>query len=201
MSRILLSVRRRLLTILTAIAALAIITTIYINPSFTQTTSAHLGSAVLGPDAKPNVGGALEELEDKQDGAQPVPYNIDYDLHEIKIGNVTDTHYLVKSISGEDGKYVTLDFLGHTGLNPSIIPHPYIKNHYMMVAQRDKDERTFSPFFAEMWCEAIWNGKTLRCNESTSILPVTFSESNNCDGKKDGMLAMLNMNIGPHDAR
>lgn len=149
-------------------------------PTASQTTEAswpaHFGTSI------PSIDHALEDYEE-DDGDLTVPpaYIADPDVHEIVIGDPWNTHYQIESISGKNGNYVDLDFLGHMGLNPSIIPHPYIKNNFLMVAQRDKDERTFSPFFAEMVCEAIWTGEKLQCNGSSTILPITFSQSRYCD--------------------
>ncbi|CZR52575.1 uncharacterized protein PAC_02452 [Phialocephala subalpina] len=105
----------------------------------------------------------------------------------------------IYSVSTADRKYFFIDFVDKRSINPNIIPHPFLEDTWVLVAQRhDPEEFSQHPMsFAELSCNAIFQNGTLRCLESPSILPIETKSYVKCEGD----LVVLNMNQGPHDAR
>lgn len=104
------------------------------------------------------------------------------------------------SVSTEDKKYFFIDFIDSRSINPNIIPHPVAPDTWLVVAQRhDPDNFGLHPMtFEELHCNAVFRSGVLQCLEPAKWLPVvTQPGAGLC---KDKYL-VLNLNIGPHDAR
>jgi hypothetical protein len=82
---------------------------------------------------------------------------------------------------------------GQPAMNPNIIPHPFLEDTWILVAQL----RQKSHVFAELVCNARFEADILKCIDSPSKLPVAPTFGNRCTGE----LAYINTNEGPHDAR
>ncbi|KUJ06947.1 uncharacterized protein LY89DRAFT_702610 [Mollisia scopiformis] len=107
------------------------------------------------------------------------------------------THHEIYSVSTNDRKYFFVDFIDRRSINPNIIPHPSLEDTWVIVAQRHDPDSRLPMTFAEITCNATFQNGTLRCLESPSILPVITTPGDKCDGD----YLVLNLNIGPHDAR
>ncbi|KAN0095963.1 hypothetical protein V8E51_014768 [Hyaloscypha variabilis] len=109
------------------------------------------------------------------------------------------THNELSSVSRNDGQYWTIDFLGAATINPNILPHPNKTDVWIVVAQRMEPPGT--PFIGqwsvEITCEAKFHRGALRCVDKPEILPISATRGGKCEGK----IMILNMNVGPHDAR
>ncbi|KAF8847050.1 hypothetical protein BDZ45DRAFT_608006 [Acephala macrosclerotiorum] len=105
----------------------------------------------------------------------------------------------VYSVSTVDRKYFFIDFVDQRSINPNIIPHPFLEDTWVLVAQRH-DPEGFGQHpmsFAEVTCNAVFRNGALRCLQSPYTLPVETESFDKCEGG----LVLLNMNQGPHDAR
>ncbi|PWY91619.1 hypothetical protein BO94DRAFT_555432 [Aspergillus sclerotioniger CBS 115572] len=115
----------------------------------------------------------------------------------------------ISSLTTPNHHYFTIDFLTHTAINPSIIPHPIHPSTWIITAQLHTNRTTTSSsnhesnsvWFAELVCNAQFQsqGRVLRCTEPPFILPIAATPPDNalCTGD----LAFFAMSIGPHDAR
>ena len=116
-------------------------------------------------------------------------------------GDVNPENYnQVFSVSTDDRKYFFVDFVDLASLNPSILPHPSLKETWIITAQRLDSPEVFHKHpmeFAEITCNAAFQSGVLRCLESPSILPVNTIQGDKCEGNH----LLLNVNTGPHDAR
>lgn len=117
------------------------------------------------------------------------------------IEDVPETHHGVFSVSTEDEAYFFLDFGEREGINPSVIPHPFLNDTWIMVAQQGgnaKDKK--SVWFSELVCDAVFKEDGgLECIKPPVILPIAATVG---DGEKcGGDLGYFALNIGPHDAR
>ncbi|KAK1756367.1 hypothetical protein QBC47DRAFT_185136 [Echria macrotheca] len=109
------------------------------------------------------------------------------------------THIELFSLSTADKKYFSIKFGNLTAFNPNIIPHPTLNDTYIIVGQKTSEGDPQMVFF-EIGCNATFVDGTLQCTEETpNFLPVaaTKADQDRCEGH----LEVLNMNIGPHDAR
>ena len=119
----------------------------------------------------------------------PPPPNQDSD------GSAPESHHEVFSASTADRKYFRIVMGNEEAMNPNIIPHPLQDDTWVVVAQRQGAAKTMH--FSELVCYASFEGGVLRCNNSPAILPVEPTTGITCDGE----LAVLAINVGPHDAR
>lgn len=103
----------------------------------------------------------------------------------------------VYSNSTADGKYFLIDFVDQKSMNPNIIPHPSLKDTWIVTAQRHEVAAKDLRSFAELVCNAVFEDGTLRCLERSVHMPVAPTSSNDCRGD----LAFFNYSNGPHDAR
>lgn len=110
--------------------------------------------------------------------------------------SIHESHRAVFSISTADGKYFPIDF-GQYATNPSIIPHPQLKNTWIIVAQRETTAIRSYMWFTELACNATFQSGELRCVDDPIILPIPPSAGLNCKGP----LKYFADSVGPHDAR
>ncbi|RVX69774.1 hypothetical protein B0A52_06419 [Exophiala mesophila] len=111
---------------------------------------------------------------------------------------VSESHIELFSASNKKGRYFEISFGGEEALNPSIIPHPVSKDVWIITAQKSKHTSENSVWFAEIVCNAKFNRKgILSCIDTPTNLPVAATDGGNCEGP----FALMNLNIGPHDAR
>lgn len=109
------------------------------------------------------------------------------------------THRLISSASTRDGKYFLLDFGDYDAINPNILPHPWIPDRYVMVAQQQRSDVPNSVWCAELVCDAAFREDgTLACIKSPLILPIAATFTMKCDQTQHPYFAW---NVGPHDAR
>jgi hypothetical protein len=110
-----------------------------------------------------------------------------------------NSHNEVSSVSRKDGQYWPIDFLGLGIINPNLLPHPNKTDVWIVVAQRmDPPGTVFGgQWSVEITCEAKLRGNALTCIEKPEILPVSTTPRGHCVGD----ISILNMNVGPHDAR
>ena len=101
----------------------------------------------------------------------------------------------VYSVSTADKKYFLVDFVDQKAINPNIIPHPFLKDTWVIVAQRH-DPREHR-YFTQLACNAVFQSGTLRCVENSSTLPIAATSGDKCTGD----LEFFNLSQGPHDAR
>ncbi|OQO02383.1 hypothetical protein B0A48_11937 [Cryoendolithus antarcticus] len=113
-------------------------------------------------------------------------------------GQYAPTHNEVNSSSiTKDGRFFPLKFGSYPAINPNIIPHPETKGNFIIVAQQHKRAGDNQAWCAELVCEAEFKDGVLQCLVEPLNLIIGHTTSTKCEGK----LAMLELNIGPHDAR
>ena len=103
------------------------------------------------------------------------------------------THFEISSSSTWDHKYFMLDFGDQETMNPNIIPHPFVENTWIVVAQLRQEGQ----HFAELSCNAVFENGTLKCNGHAAALPIAPTYGDKCIGD----LGYIGLNKGPHDAR
>lgn len=103
------------------------------------------------------------------------------------------THDVIHSLSTSDGRYFPIDMGGKPAMNPNIIPHPFLEDTWILVAQLRQDTQ----YFAELVCNARFAAGLLRCISNPSKLPIAPTFGDKCTGG----LAYIELNQGPHDAR
>lgn len=145
------------------------------------------GNAVFSPDAGP-------------DPARKVDSSPPDDQQSTSLS----THHEIFSASTPNGSYFRITFgaspsssSSDAAINPNIIPHPLHDDAWVVVAQRRRDPAgpTVS---SELVCYAAFvSDDELRCRDPPWTLPVAPTTGIACDGE----LAVLAMNVGPHDAR
>ena len=102
-----------------------------------------------------------------------------------------------------DGTYFFIDLAeGYQARNPNIIPHPSRSDAWIVVAQQHRGalgNHDQTPWSTERACTAVFQpGGNLTCDEPSEALPMAATAwSPHCTDD----LAMLNLNVGPHDAR
>lgn len=123
------------------------------------------------------------DLQEEDESEKLADFYENPDLTEIEIGPVSETHYTIESISGEGGKFFAMDFLGRTGLNPNVIPHPAFEDKWIMVALQDPlwGDDVHSAFKVEMVCLGSFEDGKLVCDDHPTTLPIKSSTSSNCD--------------------
>lgn len=109
-----------------------------------------------------------------------------------------ESHIELFSSSNKKGRYFEVSFGNEEALNPSIIPHPTSKDIWIITAQKLRHTTENSIWFAELVCNAKFNRKgTLSCIDTPMNLPVAATGGDKCEGT----YALMNLNVGPHDAR
>ena len=101
------------------------------------------------------------------------------------------------SVSRFDRKYFPIKFGDKSAINPSIIPHPILKDTWIITAQHQRSEVKNTVWFAELACNAVFNNGQLECLKPPMNLPIAATFGDKCDGD----LSYFGFNIGPHDAR
>jgi hypothetical protein len=136
--------------------------------------------------------------------SQPLQYNLSTTISNDDFGTVetemAETHCEVLSVSTADKRYFLIDFGEQGATNPSIIPHPFLNDTWIIVAQQQKSSVIKnSVWFAELVCNAVFkdDGTTLGCVGPPVILPIAATSGDKCVGD----LAYFALNVGPHDAR
>ncbi|KAH8898374.1 hypothetical protein GQ53DRAFT_636393 [Thozetella sp. PMI_491] len=107
------------------------------------------------------------------------------------------THHELVSLSTADGRFFDIQLNGTQSFNPNIIPHPIHNDTWIVVAQRNKTSIPYLPWNVEVGCNAVFADGALRCLEAPDVLPIAATFSDHCAGE----LALMTLNIGPHDAR
>ncbi|KAH8900789.1 hypothetical protein GQ53DRAFT_776477 [Thozetella sp. PMI_491] len=112
-------------------------------------------------------------------------------------GSGDSTHYTIYSLTGPDGRYFDIDFNNLPSINPNLIPHPRLNDTWYIVAQKNMTTLE-APYFVEIYCSAAFNASgVLRCIDTPYNLPISATFSDKCPEN----LAVLALNVGPHDAR
>ena len=101
----------------------------------------------------------------------------------------------VYSVSTADKKYFLIDFVDQRAINPNIIPHPFLEDTWVIVAQRHVPGE--HRVFVQVACNAVFQNGTLRCVGSAFNLPIGATAGDKCTGD----LEFFNLSQGPHDAR
>ncbi|RMZ81619.1 hypothetical protein DV736_g6650, partial [Chaetothyriales sp. CBS 134916] len=121
----------------------------------------------------------------------------EYQDAAAKIVNTPKLNIVSKITS--NGEYLRVDWRGHhRAYNPSIVPHPYKKDTWILIGQKDLSREDFSYFSVQLVCEAQIHGDTMRCILPPLSLPIAPTVSHYCTA--EGMNVTKDM-IGPHDAR
>jgi len=123
--------------------------------------------------------------------------HLEHDAPVVETDVDPEAYREVYSNSTADGKYFLVDFLDQKSINPNIIPHPYLKDTWIVTAQRHEVAAKDPRYFAELVCNAAFENGTLKCLEKSVNMPVAPTSSDNCTGD----LAFFNFSNGPHDAR
>ena len=110
-----------------------------------------------------------------------------------------ESHHEIFSLSTADKKFFPIEFGNLTAFNPNIIPHLTLNDTFIVVAQKSQEPEDPAFTFFEIGCNASFIEGALRCIEEPVRLPVAATTGNkdNCVGD----LALMGLNIGPHDAR
>ena len=103
----------------------------------------------------------------------------------------------VFSVSTADKKYFLIDFINWQSINPNIIPHPTLKNTWVIVAQRHNLGLPDQTIFIELVCNATFQKGVLRCLDSPVDLPIASTFGDKCIGD----LTWFTLSKGPHDGR
>lgn len=103
----------------------------------------------------------------------------------------------VFSASTADKKYFLIDFIDWQSINPNILPHPFLKNTWIIIAQRHNIGLRDQTIFVEIACNAVFQKGILRCVKSPVNLPIARTSGNNCKGN----LSWFKLSKGPHDGR
>ena len=152
------------------------------------------------PDVSARLNRWLEQLGSwnengmKTDSLQRQP---DLSLIDHNVSDADLAWREVFSPSTEDGSYFLIEFGDQQAINPNIIPHPFLDNTWIIVAQQQKSSVKTSVWFAELVCNAVFQKNILHCVEPPMILPIAATSGHNCEGDVD----YFTLNIGPHDAR
>lgn len=104
------------------------------------------------------------------------------------------SHHEIFSSSTFDKKFFYIDMGEFQTMNPNIIPHPTLEDTWIVVAQQIMKEKMK---FAELICNAVFQGNVLRCTHPPSTLPVTTTKGGRCEGD----ISYFNAISGPRDAR
>ncbi|KAI0130035.1 hypothetical protein BJ170DRAFT_297743 [Xylariales sp. AK1849] len=108
------------------------------------------------------------------------------------------SHNEVYSVSTSDRKFFYMKFGEHQAMNPNIVPHPLMKDTWIIVAQQYKSPHDIDTWFSELVCSAAFKGDVLECIDPPTTLPIAATTG---DDKCTGALDFFSLNIGPHDAR
>lgn len=108
-------------------------------------------------------------------------------------GKSPQTHDVVRSSSTSDGRYFSINMGGQPAMNPNIIPHPFLEDTWILVAQL----RQQTQHFAELVCNAKFEEGVMKCISGPSKLPIAPTFGDKCTG----VFAYIELNQGPHDAR
>ena len=134
-----------------------------------------------------------------RDGVLPsshaLPANGDRGPMETEVD--VEAYREVYSASTVDKKYFLIDFIDWKSINPNIIPHPFMKDTWIIVGQRDNSRLKDQTNFVELVCDATFQKGMLRCTNSPVNLPVAPTPGNMCKGD----LAWFMYSKGPHDSR
>jgi len=220
--------KRRLFSSIAIAVIFICLAILYLRPSYSQSTSDYLRSLStpftdsasaqivtwasqttslndLSASSKvPTVPNPIEsDYDDDDDADEFLPfYYSNPDIHELKLPPLSESHYVVESLSGPDGSFTDIDFLGRHGMNPNIIPHDAFEDKWVIVAQSHALwQGIASGFCAEMTCLASFVDGQLVCEYHATTLPIATTISDNCAGEHVNMTGVLGLSIGPHDAR
>ena len=172
--------KRRALAIFLAVASIYVLFLLYRGTA---------GDHVI---LEPSLTGESDPLS-KQSTEQPVEGTKEKPDDEE---TAASDNQLISSISTADGKFFKIDFGGdRVTINPNILPHPTEAGVWIVVAQLMPAE--VQPESYEIVCRASFQGPVLQCLEEPVSLPVEPTSGANCEGQA----AVLNLSVGPHDAR
>jgi hypothetical protein len=138
---------------------------------------------------------SLPSITTQKDGSGAIEENVQHSISD----SVEETHHELFSVSTADEKYFLIDFDNQRALNPNIIPHPVLKDTWIIVAQQQRSSVKKTVWSAELVCNAVFKNGVLGCENPPMILPIaaTSDSPSKCQGK----LKNFALNIGPHDAR
>ncbi|KAH7013908.1 hypothetical protein EDB80DRAFT_836131 [Ilyonectria destructans] len=110
-------------------------------------------------------------------------------------GDIDQFYNEVFSLSTKDKKFFLIDFKGMQATNPNIIPHPKLKDIWVVVAQQVQEMQ--SNRFIELVCHAVFRDGGLQCLHLPATIPIAATTGHQCKGD----LSFFDLSIGPHDAR
>ncbi|KKY14140.1 hypothetical protein UCRPC4_g06831 [Phaeomoniella chlamydospora] len=122
---------------------------------------------------------------------------VSFDQQMLDDARLSQTHRVVYSASTKDRKFFPIVLGDEQAINPNIIPHPILDDTWIIVAQLQRSEIKTTVWAAELVCNAKFTDGKLSCTKAPTILPIASTVGDSCTGD----LALLNFNIGPHDAR
>ena len=143
-----------------------------------------------------------DQPEYQQDEAPEIPPTESPLSHqEVESSDIFDNHRRLYSLTTSDRSYFLIKFGSHQAINPNIIPHPSLKDTWVIVAQQWKAASATtnkqSVWFSELVCNAVFENDSLTCLEAPMNLPIAGTLGDNCEGALD----YISLNVGPHDAR
>jgi len=142
--------------------------------------------------------GGFGDTRWSQDQDKDISALLTEEEHTAMLENLQIPHQRLYSKTTSDGNYIKIDFLSRGAYNPSILPHPYKNNTWVVVANPEKSDPDLHDYWTyQLVCEAVLNGNNLTCIRQPLNLPIASTVSPHCVGNQD----WYNGVIGPHDAR
>ncbi|KAK3986420.1 hypothetical protein QBC44DRAFT_139473 [Cladorrhinum sp. PSN332] len=105
----------------------------------------------------------------------------------------------ILSVSTPNRTFFEIRFGDIPVFNPNILPHPTEDDTWILMGQKwvSHEDVAVGLIAYEMGCNAKFVEGELRCIEDPEPLPIEPTVGGLCEGKWE----MLNLNVGPHDAR
>lgn len=103
------------------------------------------------------------------------------------------------SVSTPNRTFFEIKFGTVPVFNPNILPHPTEPEAWIIMGQKWVSHEDFAVGLVayEMACTAKFFDYQLRCTQEPEALAIEPTPGKNCEGKWE----ILNLNVGPHDAR
>jgi hypothetical protein len=79
---------------------------------------------------------------------------------------------VISSASSSNEAYFRIDFRPFNAINPNGIPHPTLDNTWIIISQLEDHSVDKSVWFAELFCNAAFEGDSLACINPPLILSI-----------------------------
>ncbi|KAK4160407.1 hypothetical protein QBC43DRAFT_347310 [Cladorrhinum sp. PSN259] len=111
----------------------------------------------------------------------------------------TSTWNEIFSVSNPNKTFFEIRFGDVPVFNPNILPHPTEDDTWIIMGQKwvSHDDIAVGLIAYEVGCKAKFIEHELRCIETPEPFPIEPTAGGKCEGKWE----ILNLNVGPHDAR